>query len=82
MRLKGRKLREPLALNFSHIVDVGKGLRIWEELKKIFNHYCSTFNSAYEWVTRTTGKELGQLKKLMEARKGLRNREVKDLDAQ
>lgn len=62
MRLKGREreLREPLALNFSQTVDVGKGLGTWKELKNVFNSFCGTFNGVLiSGLSGLMSKELG-----------------------
>lgn len=57
--MKGRELREQLALNFSQTVDVDKGLGTWKELKKVFHSFHGTFSGVLEsGLSELVSKEL------------------------
>ena len=57
--MKGRELREPLALNFSQTVDVDKGLGTWKELERVFHSFHGTLNGILEsGLSKLMGKEL------------------------
>lgn len=57
--MKGRELREPLALNFFQTVNVDKGLGTWKELKKVFHSFHGTLNGILEsGLSELMSKEL------------------------
>lgn len=84
-----RELRDPLTLNFSKTVDVGKSLRSWKELKRfqLFLWGIQLSGWITGWVTGTHEQEFrggkcqsGELKEWMVARKGQKMEEGKGLD--